>query len=72
MLPGYRHNGIGNKLLDHAYQTAAEEGCKIIKIGIVEEKQKLRRLYEENGAVHVGTKKFDFFPFTFGYMKKEF
>ena len=27
--------------------------------------------YEDNGAVHVGAQKYDFFPFTCGYMKKE-
>ncbi len=71
VLPEYRHNGIGKKLLKHSYQVAAEEGCKIMNIGIVEENQRLRRWYEGNGAVHVGTKKFDFFPFTCGYLKKE-
>jgi GNAT superfamily N-acetyltransferase len=71
VLPEYRHKGIGKKLLEHAYQTAAEEGIKIINIGIVEENQRLRRWYEDSGAVHVGTKKFDFFPFTCGYLKKE-
>ena len=25
--------------------------------------------YEQQGAVHTGTEKFDFFPFTCGYMK---
>ncbi|WP_242840947.1 hypothetical protein [Butyrivibrio sp. AE3004] len=44
---------------------------KAINIGIVEENVVLRRWYEQNGAVHVGTKKFDFFPFTCGYMRKE-
>ncbi len=57
--------------MEHAYQTAAEGGCKIINIGIVEENLRLRKWYKENGAVHIGTKKFDFFPFTCGYMKKK-
>lgn len=38
-------------------------------IGIVEENRVLRRWYEKNGAVHTGTKKFDFFPFTCGYLQ---
>ena len=42
-----------------------------MNIGIVEENTKLRKWYEQNGAVHTGTKKFDFFPFTCGYMVKE-
>ena len=71
VLPEYRHCGIGKALLVHAYDIAKRETCKTINIGIVEENVVLRRWYEQNGAVHVGTKKFDFFPFTCGYMKKD-
>ena len=71
VLPEYRHHGIGKKLLEHAYVSAQNQGCKIINIGIVEENQQLRKWYEQNGAEHTGTKKFDFFPFTCGYMVKE-
>ena len=45
--------------------------CRIINIAIVEENRVLRKWYELNGAIHIGTKKYDFFPFTCGYMKKE-
>ena len=68
VLPGYRHSGIGKMLLEHSYKTAKDQGCRLINIGIVEENKKLRKWYEENGAVHTGCKKFDFFPFTCGYM----
>lgn len=70
VLPEHRHLGIGKKLLDHAYESAKNAGCKVINIGIVEENAVLRKWYEQNGVVHIGTKKFDFFPFTCGYMKK--
>ena len=56
VLPEYRHFGIGKKLLEHAYESARNAGCKAINIGIVEENVVLRRWYEQNGAVHVGTK----------------
>ena len=39
-------------------------------ICIVEENRLLRRWYEGFGFVHTGVKKFDFFPFTCGYMEK--
>ena len=71
VLPKYRHCGIGGKLLEHAYESAKNQGCKRIKIGIVEENKILRKWYEQNGAIHTGTKKYDFFPFTCGYMVKE-
>lgn len=32
--------------------------------------QVLRKWYEKLGFVHVGTQKFEFFPFTCGYMEK--
>ena len=41
----------------------------MMKLSIVEENTVLRKWYERNGAVHTGTEKFDFFPFTCGYME---
>ena len=69
VLPEYRHKGIGKMLLEHSFSVARDNGCKQMNIGIVEENQILRKWYEANGAVHLGTHKFDFFPFTCGYMK---
>ena len=69
VLPEYRHHGIGTALLAHAIDTALKENCSIMQLSIVEENTILRKWYEQNGAVHTGTKKFDFFPFTCGYMK---
>jgi ribosomal protein S18 acetylase RimI-like enzyme len=71
VLPDYRHKGIGKKLIDHAFSMAKELGCNVMNIGIVEENVRLRDWYEKAEAVHVGTHKFDFFPFTCGYMKKK-
>ena len=71
VLPEYRHKGIGGKLLFHAFDEARKLDCKIMKISIVEENTLLRKWYESHGFVHTGSKKFDFFPFTCGYMEKE-
>ena len=71
VLPKYRHEGIGAKLVEHAFKTAKEYGCTKMKIGIVEENRVLRKWYEKLGFVHVGTQKFEFFPFTCGYMEKK-
>lgn len=70
VLPSYRHKGIGKKLLEHAFSVAQENACKKINIGIVEENKRLKKWYESFGFVHVGTQKFNFFPFTCGYMEK--
>jgi len=70
VIPTYRHQGIGEELLKHAFKTAQELNCNKINIGIVEENQVLRKWYESFDFVHIGTQKFDFFPFTCGYMVK--
>lgn len=71
VLPKYRHKRLGKKLLTSAFDAAKRLGCARVNIGIVEENSTLRKRYETNGFVHIGTKKFDFFPFTCGYMYKK-
>lgn len=71
VIPAYRHKGIGEALLMDAFKMARELDCVKVKIGIVEENKVLRKWYETFGFVHVGTQKFDFFPFTCGYMEKD-
>ena len=70
VLSEYRHCRIGSRLLRDAFKNAEETGCVRMKIGIIKENRVLKEWYEKNGFVHVGTKKFDFFPFTCGYMEK--
>ena len=69
VLPEYRHKGIGKELLLHSLDEARKAGCHTLNLSIVEENRILRKWYEDNGAEHLYTKKFDFFPFTCGYMK---
>ena len=66
-----RHKHIGERLLNHAVQIAKELNCKKINIGIVEENVVLKNWYEKYGFVHIGAEKFDFFPFTCGYMEMD-
>ena len=68
VLPEYRRSGYGELLLDDAREKARAARCKAITIGIVEENTALRQWYEKAGFVHTGTEKFDFFPFTCGFM----
>lgn len=71
VLPKCRHRHIGEILFFHGLEAASERGCKKVNFSIVEENKKLRAWYESLGAKHICTKKFDFFPFTCGYMEKE-
>lgn len=70
VLPEYRHKGIGEELLQHAFEVSKDQNCKKMNIGIVEENKVLKKWYESFGFIHIGTEKFDFFPFTCGYMEK--
>ena len=69
VLPQFRHQGIGEKLLLHSFQSAKNLGCSKMNIGIVEENHTLKKWYESFGFKHIKTQKFDFFPFTCGYME---
>jgi ribosomal protein S18 acetylase RimI-like enzyme len=71
VLPECRHKKIGHELLQDAYRQAKAHERNKINIGIVEENTVLRKWYENEGFVHIGTEMFDFFPFTCGYMVKE-
>lgn len=70
VIPEWRHKGIGEKLLKHSFKVVQDLNCNKINIGIVEDNRVLRKWYESFGFVHTGTQKFDFFPFTCGYMEK--
>lgn len=70
VIPAYRHKGIGEALLKNAFKVAKELNCIKMNIGIVEENTVLKKWYETFGFIHTGTQKFDFFPFTCGYMEK--
>lgn len=70
VLPKYRHNGIGKKLLSFAEKTVKGQNGKVIKIGIIEENTTLKNWYIENGFASTDTKRFEHLPFTVGFMEK--
>lgn len=69
VLPEYRHEGCGRQLLDFCKEKVKELGGEKITISIIEENVVLKNWYIANGFIHTGTKIFDFFPFTCGYME---
>ena len=71
VLPECRHKKIGESLVADAFTRAQNNGCTKMKISIVEENKVLRYWYEKHGFVHTLTMKYDFFPFTCGYMERE-
>ena len=57
-------------LYDSISRTKAS-GCTVIKLSIVEENTILRAWHEKHGFIHAGTRKYDFFSFTAGYLEKD-
>lgn len=70
VLPMHRHRKIGERLLKSAFEEAKKLNCTKMNIGIVEENTVLRKWYEAFGFIHTKAEKYDFFPFTCGYMVK--
>ena len=71
VLPEYRHKKLGDALMADAVARAKGKNCTKMKIGIVEENKVLRKWYETHGFTHTHTQKYDFFPFTCGYMERD-
>lgn len=69
VLPDYRHKKIGEMLIVDSFERARSLKCIIMNLGFVEENLQLREWYEKHGFKHIGKQKFDFFPFTCGYMQ---
>lgn len=70
VLPEYRHRGIAKELLKHSFNVAKQNGAIKMNIGIVEENQVLKNWYIDFGFKTTHTEKYNFFPFTCGYMEK--
>ena len=71
VLPEARHKKIGEALMEDVMSRARNKGCKKMKLGIVEENKRIRAWYEKHGFTHTHTVKYDYFPFTCGYMERE-
>lgn len=69
VLPKHQHSGIGRELLSFAIERATDKHADKLTLSIVEENTKLKEWYSSFGFVHTHTKKYDFFPFTCGYME---
>jgi ribosomal protein S18 acetylase RimI-like enzyme len=69
VLPGWRHDGIGAKLLEKARTEAIRLGGHKITIGIIEENTRLKDWYLLNGFVHTGTIDLPHLPFIVGFME---
>ncbi|MBW2514371.1 MAG: GNAT family N-acetyltransferase [Deltaproteobacteria bacterium] len=63
VLPEYRQNGLGKKLVDHVFGLARTAGMCRIGIGIISEQQDLKQWYVKMGFVEQEIKTFSHLPF---------
>ncbi len=68
VLPAYRHQGIGRRLIDRCVLELKKCDATKIKIGIIEENTRLKNWYLDYGFCHNGTVKLPHYPFTVGFM----
>lgn len=68
--PEYRHRGIAKELLNHSFNVAKQNGTTKMNISIVEENKLLKDWYIGFGFKPTHTERYDFFPFTCGYMER--
>jgi len=70
VLPGYRHQKIGKKLMEFAIQKIKSYGGKCISIGIIDQNTQLKKWYKNQGFEVSETKVFDHLPFNVHFMEK--
>lgn len=70
VLPEYRHEGIGRKLMDTVFDYVRENGGKKVSIGIINENTKLKNWYLQYGFAETAVKHFDHLPFEVCFMEK--
>ena len=69
VLPEFRRNGYGRRLLDFCKAKVKESGGSKITLGMIEENTVLKDWYTANGFRHTGMKWFKNWPFTVGFME---
>ena len=68
VLPEYRQNGYGKKLLAFCKQKAKELGANKIELGMIDDNKRLRKWYEDNGFINIDYKNYKGAPVTIGKM----
>ena len=71
VLPQYRHQGFGKRLVEYVETKAKNFGLQRMEIGIIAEQHDLRTWYERLGFVVTGEKEFEHLPFRVAFMAKE-
>ncbi|MDD2372966.1 MAG: GNAT family N-acetyltransferase [Syntrophomonadaceae bacterium] len=70
VLPGYRHNGYGKKMLDFVFLYIKRAGGGKISIGIINENLVLKNWYIQSGFTETVIKNYPHLPFEVCLMEK--
>jgi ribosomal protein S18 acetylase RimI-like enzyme len=70
VLPEYRHQGYGARLVEFVEGYVREQGGQKISLGMIDESTVLKNWYKKLGFIEVGTKHFEHLPFTVCFMDK--
>jgi ribosomal protein S18 acetylase RimI-like enzyme len=71
ILPEYRHNGYGIKLMDFASDRIKNSGGKKISIALIDSNTKLKEWYLKQGFIETSIKDFEHLPFRVCFMSKQ-
>ena len=70
VLPGYRHQGYGRRLMEFAFQHIKVNGGTKVSIGIINEQTVLKDWYKAMGFEETSTREFAHLPFTVCFMER--
>jgi N-acetylglutamate synthase-like GNAT family acetyltransferase len=70
VLPQYRHQGLGKRLVEHIEAEAKTRNLQRVEIGIIAEQEDLSTWYGGMGFVVTGEKEFEHLPFRVAFMAK--
>jgi len=71
VLPGYRRQGLGQTLVDHAFSEAGRMGACRVEIAIIARQAELKKWYENLGFIPARTRTFAHLPFEVLFMFTE-
>lgn len=69
VLPAWRHQGIGEKLVKHVLERARAQGVEQVSVGIIAAHTVLKRWYITLGFEEGVTRSFDHLPFEVTYLR---
>jgi ribosomal protein S18 acetylase RimI-like enzyme len=70
VLPGYRHKGYGQKIVEFVVTYVQDQGGQKVSLGMINESTVLKNWYKNLGFIEVGTKNFEHLPFTVCFMDR--